>query len=341
MMRNHVLALVLAASMSMPSAAFAQRKRPRGAAPTAPAPTPAPAPAPAPVSLADSLSSDAKADYESGRLLFQDSDFAGALVKFEGAFEKSKDVRLLWNMAACEKNLRHYARVLSLVRRYLAEGGDKLTEQDKLEASELLKNIEPLTSSLRFRVDVDGAEVTVDDVAVGTTPIEQGVVVDIGMRRVRIAKPEHKDFVAQVPVGGSPELVVEAKLEKIVHEGQLSIVAARGDAIYVDGKLVGTGRWLGTVKSGGHQIRVTAAERRPFQSEVLVQDQQTRTVQVLLEREAEPRSAVPAWVWVAGGAVVAGAAVGAYFIFKPSEEPAETPAGNLSPGSVQASVRFR
>src|SRR5262245_25502031 len=81
----------------------------------------APAPraaASSPQSLAESLPGEARANYDAGRVLFEDQDYAGALVKFERAFKHTPDPRLLWNMAACEKSLRHYARALELLERY-------------------------------------------------------------------------------------------------------------------------------------------------------------------------------------------------------------------------------
>src|SRR5882724_2714841 len=79
---------------------------PKKGVPTAPAAPPAP---PGPRPLSESLTGGAKSDYEAARLLYGDGDHAGALVKFQSAFDQSKEPRLLWNMAACEKNLRHYA----------------------------------------------------------------------------------------------------------------------------------------------------------------------------------------------------------------------------------------
>src|SRR5438045_6826203 len=85
------------------------------------APAPA-APLPATATLSDSLKGIAKADYAAAKILYEDGDFQSALLKLKSSYEASKDARLLWNMAACEKNLRHYAEVARLVDRYLAEG---------------------------------------------------------------------------------------------------------------------------------------------------------------------------------------------------------------------------
>jgi TolA-binding protein len=57
--------------------------------------------------LASSLRGQAATDYQAARILFDDGDYAGASLKFQHAFEESGDARLLWNIAVCEKNLRH------------------------------------------------------------------------------------------------------------------------------------------------------------------------------------------------------------------------------------------
>ncbi|MGH7329836.1 MAG: hypothetical protein ACREJX_15930, partial [Polyangiaceae bacterium] len=68
--------------------------------PAAFAKPPKPPAAPAgPKSLSDTLTGDAKADYEAGKLLFSDGDYAGAEIKLQGAYDKSQEPRLLWNIA--------------------------------------------------------------------------------------------------------------------------------------------------------------------------------------------------------------------------------------------------
>src|SRR6478736_4874903 len=114
-LRSRSLAALLAASVLASLAPAAAAPPPTAKAPAGPKP------------LAETLTGEAKSAYDSARVLFGDGDFGGALVKFQAAYDKSKDPRLLWNMAACEKNLRHYARTLQLVRRYAAEGGSVLT----------------------------------------------------------------------------------------------------------------------------------------------------------------------------------------------------------------------
>ncbi len=308
-------------------------------------PVAAPPPAPTAPTLAESLTGDAKADYESAKLLYVDGDFGGALMKFTSAHEKSSDVRLLWNIASCEKSQRHYANVLRLVRQYLQDGDAVLTASDKDEARALIAAIEPLTAMLKVSVDTPGADVYLDDVLVGQSPLEKSVTVDIGMRKVRVKKADYKEFAKEIPVGGSPEIAVQVALAKIIHEGKIFVRAGSKDDIFVDGKLVGAGTWTGVVPSGGHVLRVSSPEMRAYQSEVLISDNETRNVSITLEKEIKSGSPVPAWVWIGGGALLlSGAVVGGYFLFRPDDKQPALPTGTLDPGSVQASVpgfRFR
>lgn len=335
------LTACLAFAVLSAAPAHAQRRKPKPTTTTTPEPAPVPTAPPAPPSLGDALSGDAKADYEAGKLLFVDGDFAGALVKFTAAYEKAKEPRLLWNMAACEKNLRHYSNVLVLVRQYLAEGDALLTPADRTEADALLKTLEPLTVQLEITVNEPGAKIFVDERAVGESPLARPLVVDLGVRKIRVQKDGFEEAKEAVVAGDNPRVKLAMSLEKIVHEATLSVVAQGRDEIYVDGALRGIGTWKGIVPSGGHTLRVAAPEMRAYQAEVVLRDKETRNVTVTLEKEVKPSAAVPAWVWIGGGALVlGGAAVAGYFIFKPEDKPADIPVGTLDPGSVQASFPF-
>src|SRR4051812_44509218 len=109
-----------------------------------------PAPAPAVAPLGESLAGAAKGDYETARQLFEDGDFAGAFIKFKGAYDLSGDARLLWNMATCKKNQRKYVQVLRLVERYEREGGQSLTAQQRADAAEIVRTVRALVSTVHL-----------------------------------------------------------------------------------------------------------------------------------------------------------------------------------------------
>lgn len=266
--RGRGIATVLALMLASPLAR-AKPPKPR-AAPAAPKP------------LSDTLTGEAKADYEAGKLLFGDGDYAGAEIKLQSAYDKSQDARLLWNVAACEKQQRHYAKTIALVRRYLDTGGTLLTDQDRAEAKALLDAIESFTVKLTI-VTEPGAEISIDDEVVGTAPLAQPVVVDLGNRKITVKKAGFKDSVKDVPVGGSAEAKIEVKLEAEVHLGHLVVTSQKDAAISIDGAPVGTGRFEGDLKSGGHTLRVEAKDMVPYQSEVVLADDEKRSIDVPLQ----------------------------------------------------------
>ncbi len=198
--------------------------------------------------------------------------------------------------------------------------------------------MEPFTAKLTVNVSEAGAELSIDDEVIGTTPVEP-VVVDIGTRKLRVRKSEFEEITKDVPVGGAAQVSLEVKLVKIIHEGRLVVRASSGGTIAIDDKVVGTGSWEGILPSGGHSLKVSAPKMRVYQTEVFIQDKQSRDVGVTLE--AEPGKGIPTWVWITGGVVVAGGlAVGGYFAFK-KDPTYEGPTGNLTPGVVQASAPVR
>jgi hypothetical protein len=81
--------------------------------------------------------------------------------------------------------------------------------------------------------------------------------------------------------------VVEAP-KPVVHEGTLKITTLPDAEILLDSQRVATGSYEAKVKSGGHTLRVVAGGMRPYQSEVVVGDDETRTIDVPLEKEPEP-----------------------------------------------------
>jgi hypothetical protein len=297
--------------------------------------------APAQAAPQPSASATGRDAFESGKTLFRDGDYAGALVKFRLAYEQSKDGRALWNMAVCEKNLRHYANVLRLSERYLRDVGPQLSEEERTRATELVRALRPLVSSVRITVDQPGAAIFVDDQQVGTSPMVEEVLVDLGARRIKVAKPGFKEVNFSTEISGGTgvpeELRIPLEKDKEAERGQLEVNAGPKDSIEIDGRKVGVGTWTGALRAGDHTVRVSGPDEKPAEQELTLKDGETRTLQFTLEKQ--PKSLT--WLWIAGGAtVLAGGVVGSYLLLKPSggsnaATRQSPPKGNISPGIVQ------
>lgn len=282
--------------------------------------------------LSEALSGRAKESYEAGRFLFTE-DPAGALAKFEQAYDESKDPRLLFNMAACAKALKRYARMQSLLERYLREAEPTLTPEAKAQGQDMLAAAKGFVSRVTLGTTEADADVLVDGELVGKTPLAQPLVLDVGPRRIDVRKQGFTPFTQTLVVKGGEEQPLPVTLVR--ESARIVVSAGENDTIAVDGAVVGKARFAGTFPPGGHSVLITAPGRRPYRAQVDLAADGTRTLDVTLEKDG-----LPTWAWIAGGAViVAGAVVGGYFLFKPKDEQSPQPTTTL--GSVDLARAFR
>jgi hypothetical protein len=155
--------------------------------------------------LAEALKGDARVLYDAARDLFKAGDYASAYAKFQRALELSNDPRLYWNLAACERKVKHNANVLRLLDTYLQAGEGWLSDEDRSEASRAASAVRSFVAAATVRTDpADGVDVFVDDVKIATTPQAKPLWIDMGSHRVRFAKEGYKTLERneEIPAGG-------------------------------------------------------------------------------------------------------------------------------------------
>ena len=284
------------------------------------------------VPLAAALEGPAKDAYDAAKLLVLNNDFAGALTKFQQAYDLSKDPRLISNMAVCEKNLRHYASAKTLLERYFRVAGGRMTPEERVSVSEAVDAIRNLVGSLKLTVAPAGTTLFVDGVAAGTSPFLLPVFVDLGKHVLTFKHPGFDPLEQAIEVPGGNTTDLAFALTASVHVATLTVATENDASVTIDGAAAGTGRYHDKVSAGPHTVRVTANGKQPFELELELHDGETRTLEVTLKDEKRL-----VWPWVLGGSVLvaAGLGVGAYFLFQPTTHVAAIPLGSLGEGSVQ------
>jgi hypothetical protein len=164
-----------------------------------------------PKALGESLTGEARALYEIGKSSFDGGDVPGALGRFTRAHELSSDPRLLWNMAACEAGLKHYARAMTLVDRYLGESGALLTDKDRQQATRFRAAAKPLVATVTLSVSKE-VKITVDGETVPTSSI---LYLDQGKRRVTFTRGGYRGIVRTETVTGGSDLSWKVDLERL------------------------------------------------------------------------------------------------------------------------------
>jgi hypothetical protein len=264
--------------------------------------------------LADALKGDAKDEYDRAAMIFRAGDFAGALRRYQHAFELQSDPRLLWNMAVCEKQLRHYAKVLPLVAAFLEKAAPLVGVDEKKTAVEFQQAVRALVGEITFTCADPETAVLVDEERIEFA-CTQPIALDAGDHRLRATRSGFKELISTINVPNGGARTITIVLDPEPKEGRLTVSAEAGDVIAIDGNGVGQKTWSGPLGAGKHTLAVSAAGKIDHREAIEIREGEDRTIQVALEPE---QSSVPLWLIIGGATIViAGAAVGGYFLLRP------------------------
>jgi hypothetical protein len=140
-----------------------------------------------------------------------------------------------------------------------------------------------VNGTLQVTANVNGANVYVDGVLVGRTPLTLNL--PAGQRNIRVTANGYRDENATVNVQGGQTTRINLTLDAIQQNGTLAInVSPNINAnVYVDGVLVGRGDTRINVPAGQRTVRVTANGYQDFQQTVSVSGGTLTTVNANLQ----------------------------------------------------------
>ncbi|WP_394829123.1 PEGA domain-containing protein [Pendulispora albinea] len=179
-----------------------------------PAPPPSQQPQTAP-SAAESTSAgkleSARLHYERGVELFNEEAYEAALVEFQRAYSLTPSYKVLYNMGKLHKALKDFAAAQRDFTRYLEEGKSEIAASRRAEVQKEIAQLEVRVARLEVTSSVKGAEISVDDVLVGKTPISYAIVVNPGRRKVTASKEGYAPASKVVEVAGSDSVAVDLR----------------------------------------------------------------------------------------------------------------------------------
>ena len=130
----------------------------------------------------------ARAHFERGVELFREGDFRAALIEFQRAYDASPNYKVLYNLGQTNLELQDYAGALKAFRGYLDGGGRAIPAARRSQVEADLKRLESRVARVEITVNVPDADVTIDDVVVGRSPLHAPVLVSEGRRKVAATK---------------------------------------------------------------------------------------------------------------------------------------------------------
>lgn len=160
---------------------------------------------------------EARKRYQKGIDLYEsEGDIAGALAELQRAYDLAPAAKILFNIGQVARSGREYVTSLRAFEAYLQYGGKELTPDRRATVESEIRTLRGLVSVLKVTTDRPGALILVDDVEMGTSPLEpfqvgagvHRVVVQSGSesatRKITVAGGESSTI--DVPLGGNVPL---------------------------------------------------------------------------------------------------------------------------------------
>lgn len=160
-------------------------------------------PAPADATAADAAPSkgETKADdanaveaqkhFKNGLDLFKLRSHDASLAEFERAYQLSNNYKILFNIALVYRDMNNFAGAIDTFDRYFAEGGSDIDASRRAEVEAEYDRLKVYVAQLTVTANLDGAEIFVDDIPAGKTPLEKPIRINAGTRRKITATHEN------------------------------------------------------------------------------------------------------------------------------------------------------
>ncbi len=266
---------------------------------------------------------EAAARYDRGVKLFDAGDYPGALAEFDAVYRLTGRWEVLFNVAVTQKKLFRYGAAVRSLERYLKEGGAGVDATRRQAVEKELSEIRSLVAEISVVVDGAPAQIDVDGLSQGQTPLDRPLLLGSGRHVLRATRE------GELPDERSIDVVSgqNATVKLAPRPRPLEVKTARitldsnppGAALTVDGKAVGKGPWSGELDAGGHLVTATLdGFGKARQEVVLVAGQERRVSIELVVLPPAPEAERPVykkwWFWTGVGAVVAGGVATAIII---------------------------
>ena len=237
--------------------------------------------------LRSQLPVPAQRAWDTAKQLAGASDYRGALVEFQRAYELSREPRVLYNVGVAEKLLTHYARAVDAWDRELNEGGARLSASEQQELRNAIAIVQQFVTTIDVTSNEPDATLAIDDYPVGRTPFAAPVRIDVGKRVLKLTKEGFADATQAVDVASGVRTPVTFRLEPL-HKTALVTVTVGGApsaTVFVDGRDVGPAPFKGELVADRHTIEAHAPGFVTVGQTVDVQYRQPMSIMLTLSQE--------------------------------------------------------
>lgn len=174
---------------------------------------------------------DADKHFRRGVERYKDNDYAAALVEFQRAYETQPSYQVLYNVGETQYQMQDWAAALKTFQRYLTEGGKRISWKRKKDVEKEIEKLKQRVATLTITTTEPGAKITVDDIAVGDSPLAEPVLVSSGKRKITAALPGRPPVTEMVELAGGD--VKDLKLTIPIVASKIEVVTKESPSIAV------------------------------------------------------------------------------------------------------------
>ncbi|MBN1610440.1 MAG: PEGA domain-containing protein [Polyangiaceae bacterium] len=151
------------------------------------------------------LLEEASDRYMRGLELYGQGEYLLALIEFERAYELIPNYKVLYNIGQVRIQLTRYSKAREALESYLEQGGDQISSERRQQVQADLEMLAERTARLRIVTTQPGARISMDGVAVGTSPLSEPLLVNAGEHNVEVRKSGFETWTGRVTLAGRDE----------------------------------------------------------------------------------------------------------------------------------------
>ena len=147
---------------------------------------------------------EAKRLLRAGTAAYERRDYSSALADFQAAHAAFPSARIQYNLGQTLRELHRPVEATKAFEAFLKES-DRITSQQRSEVTAALKQLEPEIARVTLLANVPDAEVEIDGVAQGKTPLADPVVVAPGRHDIALSCPGFAPLRETITVAGGEQ----------------------------------------------------------------------------------------------------------------------------------------
>jgi tetratricopeptide (TPR) repeat protein len=161
----------------------------------------------------DADSAKAAVRFQRAVELYREGSYEGALAEFSKAYQVKPSYLVLYNIAQTQYALHDFVGAYKSIMQYMAEGAGEIPADRRAQVDEMTVKLVGRIGHLQISTNVSDADIRVDDVSVGISPLPGPVSVNVGTRRVSASKAGFPDAVRVLTVAGKETVKVELQID--------------------------------------------------------------------------------------------------------------------------------